>query len=89
MRTCFPFENFECADLPAHRIPEPFLRQLSERQKRLTNWRTLLEVLCTPDEKATADKYVAKEFEAWLRQTGRNAELIGLKALKHSLLNTK
>jgi hypothetical protein len=84
-RTRLPFEGFESVDLLKEHIPEPFLCQLNLRQKLLSDWRSLLNLLSTGEEKNAAEKHVAKEFETWLRQTGHSAELTGLKTLKSNL----
>jgi hypothetical protein len=87
-RTSLPFVDFDLppAD-PSGRIPEPFARQLSAARQRLEDWRAVLEVVSAPEEADIVQQHVTREFEAWLSQTGKGAELRGLQALKTNITN--
>ncbi len=62
-RTCLPFEGFDLAS-GFSRIPEPFRRQLANREERLADWRSLLAELCSSVEADTVRLYVDQEFQA-------------------------
>jgi hypothetical protein len=86
-RTSLPFVDFDLpTDPPSGRISEPFARQLSAARQRLADWRAVLEVVSgVPEENDIVQQHVTREFEAWLRQTGKGAELRGLQALKTNI----
>ena len=88
-RTSLPFADFDLpADPPSGRIPEPFARQLSAARQRLADWRAVLEVVSgVPEENDIVQQHVRRVFEAWLSQTGKGAELLGLQALKTNITN--
>jgi hypothetical protein len=88
-RTSLPFVDFDLPPTdPSGRIPEPFARQLSAARQRLADWRAVLEVVsCVPEENDIVQQHVKREFEAWLSQTGKGAELRGLHALKTNMTN--
>ncbi len=87
-RTSLPFADFDLpADPPSGRIPDPFARQLSAARQRLADWQAVLEVVSAPEEADIVQQHVTREFEAWLSQTGKGAELRGLQALKTNLTN--
>jgi len=48
-RTALPFLAFELPAQTFKRIPEAFTRQLSAAWHRLEAWRSVLEVLTTPE----------------------------------------
>jgi hypothetical protein len=88
-RTSLPFADFDLPTDPSSgRIPEPFARQLSAARQRLADWRAVLEVVSgAPEEKDIVQQHVKREFEAWLSQTGKGAELRGLRTLKTNITN--
>jgi hypothetical protein len=86
-RTSLPFADFDLPADPSGRIPEPFARQLSAARQRLADWRAVLEVVSAPEENDIVQQHVTREFEAWLSQTGKGAELRGLQALKTNMTN--
>ncbi len=87
-RTSLPFVDFDLPSDPSGRILDPFARQLSAERQRLADWRAVLEVVSgVPEDNDIVQQHVRREFEAWLSQTGKGAELRGLQALKTNMTN--